>query len=75
MSAPKTNLDKQARRHSPALIGIGGGLAVAAVLFLIYLVLVTDPDTSLVEDDAVPPGDVVQTEGIEGPIVSSDAPE
>jgi hypothetical protein len=40
MSAPQTNIEKQKRRHSPALIGIA--LAAAAVLLVIAVLLPRD---------------------------------
>lgn len=40
MSSPHTNIDKQQRRHRPALWGIWGGLGVVAVLFVVYLAFI-----------------------------------
>ncbi|MBT8456360.1 MAG: hypothetical protein HKO95_07795 [Rhodobacteraceae bacterium] len=44
MSANNTNLEKQTRRHRPALIGIAASVGVAAVMFFIFLTYATDPD-------------------------------
>jgi hypothetical protein len=45
MSAPSTNIEKQKRRHKPALIGIFAMLAVGAVMFLaIFFSAVDDSD-------------------------------
>lgn len=43
MSAPNTNIDKQTRRHRPALWGIGAVGGLAALLFFGYLAVVTEP--------------------------------
>ncbi|HBM59266.1 MAG TPA: hypothetical protein DD444_08745 [Citreicella sp.] len=55
MSAPDTNLDRQKRRHKGPLWGIWGGLAVVAVLFVIWLAYAmtdTTPETEPVADPA-----------------------
>lgn len=50
MSAPNTNIEKQEKRHKPALNGIRLSLIVAAVLFIGYLIYIAaagdDPDES-----------------------------
>ena len=51
MSAPETNIEKQKRRHSPALIGIG--IAAAVVLLVVLFVLPQD----LNEVDGATPAD------------------
>lgn len=38
MSAPDTNIDKQAKRHKGPLFGIGAGVAVALALLMVLLV-------------------------------------
>jgi len=35
MSAPRTNIEKQKRRHWPALLGIAAALVVAVIIFLL----------------------------------------
>ncbi|MCC5970587.1 MAG: hypothetical protein JJU15_11580 [Pararhodobacter sp.] len=50
MSASKTNLQKQKRRHAGPLIGISLALAVGTVLFLGFLAYNADT-----EDEAAPP--------------------
>ncbi|MCC5988930.1 MAG: hypothetical protein JJT95_14715 [Pararhodobacter sp.] len=45
MSAPKTNLDKQKRRHWGPLTGIAVSLAVVAALFFGYLYYLADTET------------------------------
>ena len=40
MSAPDTNLEKQRRRHRPALWGMWAGLVFASVLLLAFLLWV-----------------------------------
>lgn len=34
MSAPKTNIEKQKRRHWPAILGIAAALAIVVVVLL-----------------------------------------
>lgn len=46
MSAPKTNIPKQTRRHRPALIGIAAAVAFAALALFLYLNVIADPDTA-----------------------------
>jgi hypothetical protein len=53
MSAPDTNIDKQKRRHRPALIGMGVVLAFAAIISLVNVYSSADPDAQLVDDDAL----------------------
>lgn len=45
MSAPDTDLQKQKRRHWGPLLGIATALAVAAILFFVYLGYSADTDT------------------------------
>jgi hypothetical protein len=42
MSAPDTNLDKQKKRHWGPLVGMGAGIALAAVLIVAFLVFMAD---------------------------------
>lgn len=50
MSPPDTNIEKQERRHRPALLGIAISLAFVAILAFIFLTYVTDPDQTLIEN-------------------------
>ena len=50
MSAPETNVNKQARRHKPALWGIAIALGIAAVAAFVALT----SDEPLAEDQAAP---------------------
>ncbi|MGR3512025.1 MAG: hypothetical protein ACU0GG_04620 [Paracoccaceae bacterium] len=53
MSAPNTNIEKQQRRHRPALIGISVAAAFAALVFLLNIGSgVDDDETSLVDEAA-----------------------
>ncbi len=52
MSAEKTNIETQSRRHRPALIGIGAAVVFAGILFFVFLTFVTDPDETLLDDGA-----------------------
>ncbi len=45
MSSPKTNLEKQKRRHWGPLVGIAIALIVAALLFLWLMGYIADTDT------------------------------
>jgi hypothetical protein len=45
MSSPKTNLEKQKRRHWGPLVGIAIALAVATVLFLWLMGYIADTET------------------------------
>ena len=49
MSAPRTNIDKQKRRHRPALLGIAAAAAFAALMFFLNA-------TSAVDEDSVGAG-------------------
>ncbi len=42
MSAPETNIEKQARRHKGPLVGIIGAVIVAGLLFIAFLTWVAD---------------------------------
>lgn len=42
MSASDTDLERQARRHRPALIGIAAALGLAGLLFLGYVTLLSE---------------------------------
>ena len=37
MSAPDTNVEKQERRHKPALLGIRGVLVIVALLTIVFV--------------------------------------
>ncbi len=52
MSAPDTNVEKQKRRHKPALLAIGAVVAFAAIVFLFNLNAAVDDEAALVGDDA-----------------------
>lgn len=49
MSAPNTNVEKQARRHRPALIGITAAIVFAAVLFVVWLFFILTPESADLE--------------------------
>lgn len=55
MSPPDTNVEKQKRRHRPALIGIGAVLVFALLVVLALAVSTTDgerPETPQATPDA-----------------------
>jgi hypothetical protein len=43
MSAPDTNLKKQEKRHAGPLIGMAGGLLLAAILLFALITYQVDP--------------------------------
>lgn len=50
MSAPNTNIEKQTRRHKPALYGLVAVVGFGAVMFLSIFFTSVDPSTSGVND-------------------------
>jgi hypothetical protein len=54
MAPHDTNVEKQAKRHSPAMIGIVAAVAFALLLFVGYLLVATDPDDATAEEVVVP---------------------
>jgi hypothetical protein len=52
-----TNVEKQAKRHSPALIGIAAAVAFALLLFLGYFFIATDPEETPAEEVVAPAAD------------------
>lgn len=71
MSAPDTNIDKQKRRHIGPLAGIFGGLALAGIMFLVWLFWVVSAADEPEEANVVPGAPVVETD--EGPVEGSSA--
>lgn len=62
MSAPQTNVEKQTKRHRPALWGMAAVVVFASVLFFIYLAVVVERGTP--EDGesngVAEPGEIVE---------------
>jgi len=54
MSAPQTNIEKQAKRHRGPLTGIVVALSVAALLFIGFTVYSSMTDTSQVPEESSP---------------------
>lgn len=54
MSAPNTNVERQKRRHRGPLVGILGGLAFVALLFILYLGDTSTPEGGLPGQGATP---------------------
>jgi hypothetical protein len=50
MSAPDTNIEKQTRRHKPALFGIFAAIAVGGLLFLTIFFSAVDDDAAATND-------------------------
>ena len=57
MAPHDTNVEKEAKRHSPALIGLAAVVAFALLLFIGYFFIATDPDDTPAEEVAVPAAD------------------
>ncbi|CRL11484.1 hypothetical protein [Phaeobacter italicus] len=55
MSAPDTNVEREEKRHKPALLGIRGVVVAVLVMFAIFLLWVFNKGG---EQDAVAPLDV-----------------
>ncbi|MBS0123576.1 hypothetical protein [Thetidibacter halocola] len=53
MSAPDTNLDKQTRRHRPALAGIALAVAVAGLMLAGYLIILAERGNTPGEEPAI----------------------
>jgi hypothetical protein len=64
MSAPRTNIETQKRRHRPALIGFAAIVAVVAILAAIYTINLVVRGNTPGDDDATP---VAPTAGIPAP--------
>ena len=54
MAPHDTDVEKQAKRHSPAMIAIAGSVAVALLLFLGYFLIATDTEDTPAESVVVP---------------------
>lgn len=50
MSAPNTNVQKQQRRHRPALIGIAVAVVLGALFFLLNMGSAVDDDGAIIEE-------------------------
>ncbi len=50
MSAPDTNIEKQTRRHKPALIGIIAAIAFGGAVFLTMFFSAVDEDGAEIND-------------------------
>lgn len=65
MSAPDTNVEKQAKRHKPSLVGIGAAVIFALVLLFALI-------TFVVGTGNTPEGADVQIDGRTGEEVATD---
>ena len=61
MSAPDTDVEKQAKRHAGPIIGITAGLIFGTIILVAYLFFIASPDDNT--PDNTPTGDAVQTDG------------
>ncbi|WP_179380384.1 DUF2273 domain-containing protein [Jannaschia marina] len=61
MSAPDTNVEKQAKNHYGPIIGITAGLVFAGIMLVAYLFFIATPEDD--SPDATPTGEAVQTDG------------
>lgn len=71
MSAPKTNIDKQAKRHRGPILGITVGLVFVAVLALAAFVWGGFP----LDEQAAPDGEPTETETVTAPEIEAPADE
>lgn len=70
MSAPKTNVEKQTRRHRPALIGIAVAVVLGVLFFLLNVNSAVDdagPFLEGVDNDGAP---AFSDEGVGSPAVT-----
>lgn len=69
MSAPKTDLEKQEKRHRTPLVGIAASVIFAAIALVVLLVFLfargNEPGETGTEDAVGGPPDVVQPEVLE----------
>lgn len=61
MSAPDTDIEKQAKNHFGPIIGIAAGVVFVGILLIAYLFFIVSPEDN--SPDATPTGDAVQTDG------------
>jgi hypothetical protein len=61
MSAPDTNLEKQAKNHFGPIIGIASGVVFAGIILIAYLFFIVSPEDN--SPDTTPTGEAVQTDG------------
>ncbi|SDZ37872.1 hypothetical protein SAMN05444004_11252 [Jannaschia faecimaris] len=63
MSAPDTNLEKQAKNHFGPIIGIAAGVVFVGILLIAYLFFIVSPEENMSTGAAVQTdGDVTITE-------------
>ena len=67
MSAPRTNIDKQERRHKPSLLGIKGAMIFGGLCLLGVILF------ALINSDDPTAEDVVNTEQASEPTASTPA--
>lgn len=63
MSAPSTNIEKQSKRHRPALWGILAAIVFAAVIFLAYLATLAAEGNEPGEESTSAPAAATATDG------------
>lgn len=61
MSAPDTDVEKQAKNHFGPIIGIGAGIVLAIILIVAYTFFIATPEDDT--PDNTPTGQAVQTDG------------
>ncbi len=70
MSAPQTNLEKQKKRHRGPLAGIALGIVVVGVMFLVWLIWLSDNGQT--PREATPEGGVIGNSAPEEPLVTDE---
>lgn len=61
MSAPDTDVEKQAKNHFGPIIGIASGVVFVGIILIAYLFFIVSPEDNT--PDATPTGEAVQTDG------------
>lgn len=61
MSAPDTDVEKQAKNHFGPIIGIAAGLVFAGIILIAYLFFIATPEDD--SPDNTPTGEALQTDG------------
>ncbi len=61
MSAPDTNVEKQAKNHFGPIIGITAGVIFALIIVIAYVFFIATPEDDT--PDNTPTGEAIQTDG------------
>ncbi|CTQ50993.1 DUF2273 domain-containing protein [Jannaschia donghaensis] len=61
MSAPDTDVEKQAKNHFGPIIGIGAGVVFAVIILVAYIFFIATPEDDT--PDNTPTGQAMETDG------------